>query len=393
MKEAGAASVDSRRAIRAYLRKLLLATSPLLLGLVFLEAVLWRTGEIRTNESVVGQQGQRQDALFVRAFANQNFAGYKYRLLVERRPTIVALGSSRTMQFRAPMFGADSVRFVNLGGMIQNVHDLEAFAELTPAAVLPRVAIVGVDMWWLNAAWVSAPQLRDVIRGGASPWEWQEHLTVMRKLASRPSDLRRAVAMAFSQDSSRIGLGALFQPGAGFRGDGSYRMSTPIPVGRWEFRDHEDPPIVERVRRGLDRFDRTRGVDEQLYGRLRSAIRTLSERGVLVIGFMPPVATPVARALAEDEVQRGIWAEYQVKVRDAFRELNLPFVDASTPDRIGLDDRYMVDGFHALETFHAHLVLRMLEDPRVAAAMPHARDASIFLVRSEGTNPWYLASH
>jgi hypothetical protein len=37
---------------------------------------------------------------------------------------------------------------------------------------------------------------------------------------------------------------------------------------------------------------------------------------------------------------------------------------------LGLDDRYMIDGIHAEETFHVHMLRRMLGDPRLAALLP-----------------------
>jgi hypothetical protein len=78
------------------------------------------------------------------------------------------------------------------------------------------------------------------------------------------------------------------------------------------------------------------------------------------------------RLLETDPRHRRFWFQYRERLERTFDELGLPYVDASSPGRMGLDDRYMIDGIHGGETLHVHVLRRMLRDPRVAEALPEA---------------------
>jgi hypothetical protein len=106
-----------------------------------LEVVLWRTGESWPLAKVLGTQGQRRDALFLRGLLDQSLYAYKWRAVLERRPRVLALGSSRVMKFRAEMFGEDAADFYNAGGLVTSIEDLEQFVERLPADQTPRVVV------------------------------------------------------------------------------------------------------------------------------------------------------------------------------------------------------------------------------------------------------------
>ena len=115
----------------------------------------------------------------------------------------------------------------------------------------------------------------------------------------------------------------------------------------------------------------------------------LQRRGVLVLGFDPPVSSEAAAALDRDPRERALWVEYRADVPALFAEVGFPFVDASTPSALGLDDRYMFDGFHAEEAFHLYVLRRFAADPRVDAALPDMREVVERAIDSPRTNYWY----
>jgi hypothetical protein len=370
-------------------RRMAVFWAPVVLVLGALEGVLWASGEVWPVERVLDAQAHRPETRFLRAWVDQDFYRYKRVGMERARPALLAVGSSRVMKLRAPMFGADSARFYNAGGMVQDLDDLAAFARWLPARSGVRLALLGVDMWWLNPAYPGTAGFAAGVEADAAR-EWQAHLAVMRALVLDPALLRRAADAAFRGGRGGIGLGARFD-GSGFRRDGSLAsgLAAPATAEGWRFVDRERPTVAERIRTGGDRFQRPDSLSLRRLRLLEQSLDTLAARGVLVAGFLPPLSAEAAALLEADPRQRVLWREYRRRVAGVFRARGLPFVDASTTAALGLDDRYLVDGAHGEETFHLHLLRRLLRDPRVRAAAPGAPAAVEAALASPRTSFWY----
>jgi hypothetical protein len=390
----GASPIQSGAAasLPSFVRHLLLFWSPIIALAALLETMFQVTAESWPMARVAAYQQRNPRSIFLRGYIDQDFYGYRSRNLAERRPRIVALGSSRVMQFRATMFGADSAAFYNAGGMIQNLQDLQAAAHLLPDSALPAVVFLGVDMWWLNESVPATPGLQQVLEGNHAP-AWQLRLAAARRMARQPAEAARVLAAAIASPvEGAIGIAARAK-GTGFRQDGSYDYNLPIPrdSAGWQFVDRADPPLAPRIRNGTHRFERTAGISARRLDSLRSAVAQLTRRGVLVAGFLPPLASEASALMEAVDGQRRLWREYRTAVPAIFGSMNLPFVDASTPQALGLDDRYMLDGFHAGETFHLHLLRALLEgSPNLRARLPNVLPAVERSLAAEGTNFWLV---
>lgn len=212
---------DARRQLLRWSLRLLLFWSPILVVGVTFEWVLWRTGESWSLEHVLDAQQRDPRRIFVRQYIDQGLYRYKYLGLIRHRPRILALGSSRVMMFRAGMFGADSGAFYNAGGIIQDLADLESFVRLVPDSLMPRVIILGVDMWWLNPNYRAPGRLSSgmEIDGARS---WQSHLLAARAMARHPRSILYALHTAITGGPHPEGIGLGGRGfGSGFRADGS----------------------------------------------------------------------------------------------------------------------------------------------------------------------------
>ncbi len=133
--------------------------APLWLLVVVFEILLHRAGETALVRSVCSAMTERApDGLFMRQFFDQGLYRFKHLSILRRKPEVVALGTSRVMQFQARMFGADSKRFFNAGGMVQHVRDLEQFVAGLPTNTSICAVIVGVEYWWFNEAWAKTAE-------------------------------------------------------------------------------------------------------------------------------------------------------------------------------------------------------------------------------------------
>lgn len=373
--------------VRTLLGRLALFFAPVACVLALLEVVLWRTGDSWPLAKVLEAQGQRTGAIFMRGLVDQSLYAYKWKALHERRPEVLALGSSRVMKFRAEMFGDDAARFYNAGGLVTSIEDLTAFVASLPADRTPRLLILGIDSWWLRPGRPSEQGFRISHDGALS---WQEHLLALRTLVMDRRFARAALVSLRQPDTDgRIGVHAQSR-GEGFRFDGSLESGARRPDRgrRRGFVDPERPTTVRRIRIGAGFFKAAPHVSADRLQALGQALAALRGRGALIVGFAPPICSEGARLLETDPRHRRFWLQYRDRVKRAFDEQGFPWVDASSPEQIGLDDRYMVDGIHGGETLHVHVLGRMLDDPRVAAALPSASEVVAAALRSSRTGFW-----
>lgn len=362
--------------------------APVLLVAGVFEFAMWRSGETWPLEKVLARQkASPSSSVFMREYMPQDQAAYKLLLLSERKPRVMVLSSSRGMQLRAGMIGETNETFLNGGGLLNTVGDLEQFLATTPAERMPKVILLAVDLWWFNEKWPGAARTFDA--DGA--FNWRAHLAAARKVLLRPALLRSLLTAPGAAETGRIGISA-GRTGSGFRMDGSVQQVYPVPasVAEWKFEDREVPPVIERVQKGTINFVQSPRVSPERIARLKKALAECKAKGIQVAAFAPPFSTEVYQALTADPRYSELLASFRNGMTEVFREADAPFVDATDLKAFDLDDKYMFDGFHAAETFHLHLIKRLLAaHPATAAMLPRAESAVERLMASDKTNFWY----
>ena len=361
----------------------LIPASLLLIG----EAVLQGSGELWPLGRVLDYQ-QAHGALYLRA-VDQVFYAYKYRGILAKRPAVLVAGSSRTMKFRAGMFGRRGATFFNAGGMLNSVRDVHDLSLLLPASDTPAVLLLGVDLWWLNERVTPVYSFRAETAKDVG-LSFDDHVVALRWLVRHPKSVAAEILSPLrGARSNALGIEAR-ERGGGFRADGSYRSPLPVPDSpdAWRFVDREDPPIIDRVSQAVANFPPAESISPARVALLDAALMRFAARGVLVIGYLPPFSSRVLAALRSDPRHAQLWADFVCRVPDLFRRHGFPLVDASDVAQFGMDDRAMSDGIHAEETFHLHVVQALIGDPRVRAALPGADAAVAQALASPRTNYW-----
>lgn len=399
-------SSSERSAPFRFARRALLWLLPVWLPVVAIEAALWITGETRPIAAVAAAMQAKPDALFMRRYFDQGLYRFKDRLIQEREPTVLAVGTSRIMQFREPMFGDAGARFVNAGGMTQHLRDLEALAERLPDLRTVRAILLAVEPWWFNAEWAAIEERGpksyatsrvrdDAASGFAHAAVWQRILWGTLRPAARGGGVGSLALLARrpgAASGARVGLLAV-ERDMGFRRDGSMRYpgDIPDPSGAWAFVDREEPPVVERIRGRRHGFEAAASMDDALVSRFLACVDRIREGGVGLVVFLPPFASDAAAELAASGAHRGAWTDYRERLPALLASRGVPCFVVTSPDALGLDDRCMYDGLHAMETFHVALLRRMADD-RVAGPLLQL-DASRLdrLLANPGTNPWFVS--
>ncbi|HEX8550274.1 MAG TPA: hypothetical protein VF681_01835 [Abditibacteriaceae bacterium] len=376
---------------RRFALHVLFFLTPILIVLGCFEAALWHIGESVPVAKVQRIQKEYPEVIWGRNFLGQPLQAYKWNGLLIRRPRIAAIGSSRVMQFRPQMLGttsAPNLDFYNCGGLIQSLEDWENFVYLVPDTALPEVMFFGVDHWWLN------PSVRYLAKDPLAfkhaiaqddALDWHAHGAKFQSLI-RGNALRRVLVPAFTgARPDRLGTLAILK-GRGFRADGSQDYNY-RPQPQWRYVDRATH-VRERI------LQRNRGFEAgpmspEHFARLERSLKTLQQRGVLVCVFAPPISSEARRLLIQSPIHRDLWNSYRRLLPELCKRINAPYCDAASVERFGLDDRSLLDGIHAAETSHLHILRAWLRDSRVRAALPGTRERVERLLRAPKTNFWF----
>jgi len=357
------------------------------LVLLLCEGVLQGSGEVWTLDRVFAYQRAHPDALYLRGIDQELYA-YKYRGILEKNPSIVVAGSSRTMKFRAAMFGDRANSFFNAGGMLNSLRDLDDFCRVLPPSRMPSVLLLGVDLWWLNDNVPPVFSFDAEISKGAG-FSFDEHVIGIRWLLKNPRSLAGEAISLVEGTNLAIGINAR-EKGGGFRPDGSFKspLQTPRSEKEWVFVDRETPPIIERVRNAQANFPPANSVSRERLAVLDAVLARYEKNHVFVIGYLPPFSSEVVAQLSADPRHSRFWSEFRRTMPGLFRQHGFPLLDASEAASLGMDDRAMSDGFHAEETFQVHALRALMRDERVRALLPGADAVLDRAFRSIRTDYW-----
>jgi hypothetical protein len=370
-------STSNRETLIAVVRRVGLFFLPVLLVLGAFEIILWRSGECWPRRFIVQRIAQDSDYLYGRKYFSQDYKETKLELIRLRKAELLALGSSRVMQFRDIMMSPHEQKFFNGGGIISGIGDIEAYAHLVVGGRLPapKLVILGIDPWWLSLkqkrkrdtnSWI------DNYRGEDNSREPAAHLSAIKGML-----FSREFPWRLLQIGSRIRtpgyglkpLGLLAVEGDGFRCDGSYLYFRYINAYRNnpEYFDRETPPVIERVNKNVAQFNATRGIDPEKVAQLIDAIANLRNAGVEVCVLLPPFATPVDDAIKKNRNLTNWYAEYHNRLPQALREAGIQYLDVESPKTLGLSDDYMIDGFHASDVFVSYALEKLIEQAPVGS--------------------------
>ncbi|GAA4451792.1 hypothetical protein [Novipirellula rosea] len=349
------------------IRRLLWFLSPIVILVLIPELALWKTGETwPANHAAYKQQTATEETLYSREFLSQQFGVYKFAAIQLRKPKIIALGSSRVMQFRDFMFSPLEDSFYNAGGMTQSVTELNEYVDLLENQQLPRpeIAIIGIDPWWIKSEY---QRDKSWLAQQDESYHFAAHINALRTLVRRNRIPELTKAITHSNRSPYFGYRAIgtapIKFGSGFRKDGSWQYTPQILleiVETHQFIDREDPPIIERIRFHHGNFSTPATVDPEKTSRLLSLLERLQTLGIEVMVLLPPYSSDCIDALSTDANLKSWWDFYQTHFVDSLRSHGIHVNPAASPKDFGLDDTYMIDGYHPGEVFMGHIVLELL---------------------------------
>jgi hypothetical protein len=324
------------------------------LGVPFLLLAL--SGELTGLNRALARQERAPGVLYGPAYSNP-VKRYKLLAAQRRTPEIVALGSSRVMQFGASFFRTPT-HFYNAGGAMATVWDARRFLSALPPEQLPRLMILGVDQWFLNPRW----------SGGADPgtgdFAAQETTLniVQRNWRRLLADLRhyKIDLGRLFEDRRSIGMAAVMR-GTGFRQDGSYSygdcISGPERCDHW---DRGFADTFRRIELGVNRFEWGETLDEHALAELERLLDFAKAHQIKIVGFVPPFAPSVLDRMRASG-HYGYFALMAARLVPAFGRRGFALLDLTDPAALSASDHEFIDGFHGSAKTYLRILLRLAE--------------------------------
>ena len=299
----------------------------------------------------------------------------KLPMVAESDATVVAVGSSRVMQFRSRMFSKlPAGKFYSAGGSVQHPIDLSnclhQLLELKPSAI-----ILGLDFWWfqsqdsksvnrvLNSARTAADNSTSFSKF-TRQFHRQMSLHVRHSMdrvqlyqqAWRDHRFRRALTAPTRLDhaTGRLWIGC--KETGGFRNDGSYRYSALI---RESFTSAQ---IRAQANQEIDkkRFH-AHGVDIATCALLVRFLRRCKQEDIAVVALLPPVHSEALRRLTSGGVATTFWEQLPNVLRRLCRAEHCEFHDFSDPTAAGISDDQFIDWLHAADTAYAGMLIEIVQ--------------------------------
>lgn len=344
-----------------FLKKVFLFLIPVSLIFVFPLMVIVFGREYVSARDVVQTQMDYPDTLFGFAYNDESFIPYKKLLVEVKKPTVVALGTSRVMQIRKEFF-KDPKTFVNAGGAGKTLGDVEQFIQELPADNNVKVLILGLDQDMFYKTSVSPDKRAESLL----PLRYSDILATMSRriyLDYATHKYSISVLLDKSRTTNNIGLSALMYED-GFRSDGSYRYNQASNnidrVKTIALQIEQKANDIKKDRREPDDFQK-----QQLELNLTLLFDILDrckQKGIVVVGFMPPYPQLEYQAMVDaGGLNNEMITVIPKKVTDIFAAHNNFFSDLSSPTIFGGNETEFVDVIHGTDIMYVKLILYLSE--------------------------------
>jgi len=324
--------------------------------------------ELESTE-VMASQSQHNGALIGLGYTDPMHL-VKHAVLQNRQPEVIALGTSRVLQFRDFCFSKPE-SFYNCGRSVGKVQDLEAFLSSYPGEK-PKVIILGLDQDMFSV------DDEDLLK---KPRTYQSKDS---SYGTRLTKGTKAFWEAWSDDeivtgttllgtTNFIGRNARLE-NEGYRADGSYCYGRVIRQSNqqdaYDFKN-----TIRRINKGKGRFAPATEINASAIQQIADFLKNCKELDIHVVGFLPPYGSKVYERLQEDALIYPHVFDLHSQLKPAFEAEGMLLMDYSDIHLIGANDFETTDGFHGSEVSYLRLLKLLVAEDKILRR--HANTARI----------------
>lgn len=284
---------------------------------------------------------------------NENIGAYKFRTMCAVGADFLVMGTSRSMQLREEFFTRDS--FYNAGGVVRNMADFADVLSRLPDDALPDTLLVALDQNMFNTDWrASSP-------GGPQGFEDLEtdFLDTLLRTAQDYASGKFSLFDVLRPKEGVFGLAAAAR-GTGFAADGSYRYGVLTGQNLAE-PEKNFSDTYRQIDFGQERFAYGDTPDALALSQLEDFLSVCTEKGIRVVGFLPPLPPSVNRRMAESGHYGYLDTLYEESAA-RFAAAGCEFYDFTA---IESEDVEYIDGFHGGDRVYARIALELDEHSEI----------------------------
>ncbi len=278
---------------------------------------------------------------------NQNTFSYKLELIKQTKPNIVAMGSSRVMQFREIFFDKT---FVTAGGGMNNLEEGVMFLEKMLKGHTPEKVILGLDFWWFS---------KEKENNIDFNYHKNEGVTLTKRKIFYPISLIKDKIFTYEQ-FFRITFGntindithyenfgyQAIKSSNGFRKDGSYLYGKQLFLSKTKDISFKD--TLERINKGTNGFEHNQIFSNKAVLELEQIIKLLKKNKIEYIIILPPLPQIIIEEINKnmDKYQYTLFLKEYLSKKKKFINYEDFFYDECE----------FIDGFHGGDVIYARIV-------------------------------------
>lgn len=285
-------------------------------------------------------------------FSESNTLAIKTTIVNNSKPKVVAIGSSRVLQFRKEMFREP---FYNYGYTTTSIGTILPTLKLITEDSPPQYLILGLDQWNFNKKWDKSEY----------PNYHQRNIIIQNiAVPSIPAFLKEIFESKnfFNIPEGKIGLNAV-NYNNGFRRDGSRDYGTQIEkleLNDTTLEDYQFRNTFSRIQEGNHRFQYGKEINFSDLQYIEDIIDYCINQDIKLFIFMPPFAPSVWAAMERSGNYNYI-KEADKHVKRICNIHNIPYFNFSGSHLVHYSDSEMLDGFHGSERVYGKMLLHMAQ--------------------------------
>jgi hypothetical protein len=339
--------------------------------LLFSEILLQQAGENLSFPQIIHRQLTR-NSIYGSALTDNAYM-YKLELLRQVKPDIIALGSSRVLQFREEFFKS---RFVNCGLAMRSLHEGRIFITDMLRFHKPKVIIIGLDFWWFkeNHHTLSEDDLA-LSRASIMPERFSIakltrpfYFLIKNKLSY--TDISKALFTPTMSNGvtlfDNIGISAI-KGAHGFRKDGSQLYSGQVFGINKKFYDEHFKRVLSRVKTGTARFQYGQEISQGKVKEFTEIVNLCKQNNIQLVLFVSPLAEPIYQAMM---AKRNHEYDYVNTFREIVKTAPVEHYDYLGADQLGSNSCEFYDGYHGGDVTYARILFQISQANPHSAIMP-----------------------
>lgn len=346
--------------MKRFIQKTIAFSLPILVVFIIPGIFLYVSGENYRSIDDIIKSGNKYLIGF--AYNEGNYKYLKQKELENRDTlTVIALGSSRILQFRDSMF---TKSFYNAGYTISSISDFGPFIKSNLGKNKPEVLLIALDQWMFNENWDDLTTYNKKKVHWEASYNKNASFTTIYNVWSDIFSGKYGLNILISKfNQNIIGLNAIVN-NTGFRKDGSIFYGDQINKLLHKDSTANDFDYLDtysRIQNGNKRFEYGNQINEKALTVLNDLLLFCADNGIYVVAIIPPFANSVNLKMQQSQNYTYLDRIYP-ESKKVFEKYNFELWDMSSLTKYDSNDNETIDGFHGSEVSYLKMLIYMIEN-------------------------------